>query len=525
MTDRRPDAVDAYLDALGSAPVPGGLTAGVMARVHAEGPRRTTRWGPWLAAAATFGAVVLVGGLAVIAGGPGPSPSPAPIVSSPTAPTPSLAPTLAPTVAPTPGPAYFSTTLVSEGTEPVFTLDLVVEDRSGTLVDAVGLGSAPGAIESGASTGSLGIGPGPDDRSVVVAVTAFGCDYRARLEVGTDGRTLHLRFPPRRGCDAVGIQYRLLLTFDHPVSGSTFTSSEAADLVGVSDVAVPLGIAFVDAQHGYTAWRTEPGDAVVLETEDGGATWNVHGLGAGTITALAVAGDGTAWAGVVCPEGGMQGCSAGRYRKSAGDPGWGQVDSAWPISLSFAGQAGAGLFASEETPLRASGLPIADLAVTEDGGESWTVIRSPCGEADATDVTRSDASTVVVLCSLETGGSPWKRLLAGPPDGSAWRELSSTENGTLPLFAGHEADVDMVGRDGWLRIPAGPMLVTTDGGATWVPSTVGTGEDVFVSALDLVSGGAGAVLVDSGPQTLSWTDDGTTWTSRFEFPQVPCCGG
>ncbi len=521
MTARNRDRVDAFLEDLGEADAPAGLAANAMRTIRDERPPRAPRVSPWLAAAAVLATAVLaLTAFAWIVASPGPSPSP--MASAPPSPASAASETPEPTTQPAVPQVYFDVHLDAPGIG-LPGMDLVVSESSDTLT---GAGSWSGGPVSGdLPRGSvLAFGPGSDDQSVVASWVGSACDYRGRLDVTGDGRTMSLHLPPTPACDAIGFIYAVELQFTEPVDPATFAGSISDDLVTPADVAIPLGAAFSDAQHGFTAWRTEPFDAVILETTDSGATWRTESLGLGTITALAVTGNGGAWAGVTCPDGGHDGCRAGLYGFDADSRLWAHVDVAWPVALSFSGDFGAALMVSAELPETRPGFVQPDLALTDDGGETWRTIRHPCGLLNTTDVARLDRDTVVVLCEGDAAdGIALKELHRSTDGGRTWAKPSyAPYEGT-----GMHLDISADGT-GWLWGVESPLLATEDGGLTWTSLDVVDGSDRQLVAADATGHGGGMVIVRDimdETQTLYRADDGSTWAQVFAFPDVPCCGG
>jgi hypothetical protein len=528
MTDRRGDAVDVFLADLGAAAVPGDLASNVTRRVRDERQPRRSPVPAWFAVAAVLvTAALALTAIAWIVAGPGPGPLPtpapsiAPVVSPSASPSASSASPEAPSSTGSPSiTAYFDLHLGGKGSVP--DLPLYVADASNTVT---GVLEAAWPGHSPEDPHGLVFARGSEDRSVVVGWIGSNCDARAELGIAPNGHTFSVRYPARSSCDAVGIPYAVELHFSRPIDVSTFTGRWSEDLVTVADVAVPLGIAFTDGRHGFTAWQTEPGDAVILETSDAGATWRAAGLGYGTITALSVSGDGTAWAGVRCPQGGMPGCFSGRYRLGVGDGVWARVDTAWPVALSFTGDAGAALAVSPGSPVAGDGAPIPDLLLSDDGGEAWRTLASPCPDTlIRRDIARVGTGGIIVLCeSAGSNGMSVKEIRRSADGGLTWAK---------PAYAPYEgtgARLDLpADGTGWLWTEDSTQLTTLDGGATWTALDVADGHTRLVEAADALGGGAGvAVILDLslGAHLVLSTEDGRTWTQLGANLVQPCCGG
>ncbi|MDP2350023.1 MAG: hypothetical protein Q8M74_02585 [Chloroflexota bacterium] len=507
MTDRHDDLVDAFLADLGSARAPEDLPASVMWRVRDERLPRVVPPAPWLALAAVIATAVLVlTGLAWIVAGPGPSPTPA------DSPEPTATQSATATALPVPLGSWDITLAMADLDRSV---TLMVVDFAGTMTGVAQATVAlpfPGPEDPYA----LDIGPGSDTRSLTIGWTGGVCDERARLELAPDGRTLSLRFPPRPGCDAMGIGFAVELRFKDPVDPAAFVGTWADDAVAAADVNLRL-TAFRDWQRGFVGGQTPAGDAIILETSDGGATWRVGGLGLGEVTAIGVTPDGRAWAGKACPD--ETAACSGLYRYD--DGGWGKVDNAWPVSLSFAADVGAGLFRVADGPRNDVGIPTPELRLMDDG-EVWSAVENPCPTTmQAQDVSRIDASTVVVLCESEgfTGNS-FKELHRSTDGGLMWTRLADGP------YSGTGMGMDLLADGtGWMWGDRSPLLATTDGGVTWISLDVADGDVRMVGGADGWGLGAGVVLIRDQEQAplLLVTGDGAT--SEMSTWTLSCCGG
>ena len=401
-------------------------------------------------------------------------------------------------------------------------MSLLVTDRAGVLA---GVAQPAGPVpypEPRAGPYALAIGPGRDARSITVGWIGSGCDERARLDLAPDGLALSLHFPQRAGCDAIGIGFGVELLFAAPIDVNAFPmlhGSWSNDLVAVSDVQ-PDVVAFASPDHGWVGGTTPAGDAMILETRDGGATWRVEGLGTGRVTDIAVNGDGLAWAGRACGVN-QPTCHPGLYRWD--HAGWSLAGMVQPLRLSFAGMSGAGVFLAPDdlTPGSPWGMPTPELRLTDDGSETWTRVDEPCGAADLVDASRVSASTVVALCESRTPSGDWRKTLHRSIDGGGtWSELGSmTDQGTAMAL-----DIEADGT-GWLWGVWSRVFVTADGGATWAALDVVNGTTLRGYDGDAWGGGAGAVIVgdrDHAEIRLLRTEDGHSWTELLARV-IPCC--
>ena len=364
---------------------------------------------------------------------------------------------------------------------------------------------------------ALDIGPGSDTRSLTVGWTGGPCDERAQLELAPDGRTLSLRFPPRPGCDAIGIGFAVELQFKDPVDPAAFVGTWADDAVAAADVD-PRLTAFRDWQHGFVGGQTPAGDAIILETSDGGATWRVEGLGLGVVTAIGVTPDGRAWAGKACPD--ETAACSGLYQYD--DGGWVKVDNAWPVSLSFAGDVGAALMVSANSPVGPGGAPVPVIRLTEDGGETWGTVESPCRSIlRLRDVARLAENTIVVLCEgEEASGLALKEIHRSDDGGVTWRKPSYAPYEGLTMHLDLASD-----GTGWMWGAQSPLLATADGGVTWAPVSIADGDVRTVIDANGWGLGAGVVLIRDQEHATLLLVTGDSATSEMSTWTLDCCGG
>jgi hypothetical protein len=267
------------------------------------------------------------------------------------------------------------------------------------------------------------------------------------------------------------------------------------------------------------------GDAIVLETVDGGATWSIEGLGTGQVTDIGAASESEVLAGRACSDA-PDTCQTGWYRRDA-DGAWSGFPADWPARLSFSGPYGAGLFLAHQPsdlypPVDGPGGPTREIWLTGDG-VSWTPVGSPCGLEQLQDVVRVTGSTVVALCEGQgAGGTSRKTLHRSEGAGQAWQAMPAPPD----AGTGMHLDVSTDGT-GWLWGPRSPMLATSDGGRTWSPLDVADGEVRIVLDADAWGAGAGVALVwdpERQATLLLRTDDGQAWTELSAFA-APARGG
>ncbi len=421
------------------------------------------------------------------------------------------------TATPTPAPSAIGSWDVNLTDTPTdLQMTLHAEDRSGTITDVADTGSTPAGLGSEGPE-DLVFGQGRNRRHLLVGWTGSVCDERAVLTLATDGRTFTLSFPARPGCDAMAVGRAVEIAFDRAVDATAFTGTMNGDLVRVGNVA-PTRVAFSTPAHGWVGGTSSGGDAIVLETVDGGTAWRVEGLGTGEVGDIGVVGATRALAGRTCPDG-ADPCRPGLYELDGGGS-WSAIGLDWSTRLSFAGSQGAGLLFGIGSPREDSGILAPQIRLTEDGGRSWSAVASPCPPTmGPTDADRLDARTVLVLCEGQgaTGGAR-KELDRSTDGGTAWTRLPDPpEPGT-----GMGMDV-LADGTGWLWGARSPLLETSDGGATWSPLDVADGDVRIVLDADAWGGGAGVALVwdpDRQATLLLQTDDGQAWTELGAFPAL-----
>ena len=395
-------------------------------------------------------------------------------------------------------------------------MTLRVEDRSGTVSDATITTAVPRDLGS-EGPDALVFGRGSDPQHLLVGWTGGACDERAVLGLASDGATFTLSFPPRPACDAMAIGRTVELAFDRPVDPASFGGTMNGELVGADDV-LPTAVAFVTPNHGWVGGTTSGGDAIVLETLDGGHSWRAEGLGTGAVSDLGIVSDARALAGRTC-DGAPDTCRPGLYELDDSGP-WSSINTAWPTRLTFAGRPGAGLFPDATSPLDDLGLPVPQVWLTEDGGSSWSAVASPCpGTLRRQDIDRLDATTVVVLCESDGsfGGSS-KLLYRSTDGGRTWTKLADGPSD------GNQVAMDLApDGTGWMWGARTPLLATSDGGLTWSPLDVSDGDRRVTLDGDAWGGGGGIALVwdaDRQATLLLRTADGRTWTEQAAFPEA-----
>lgn len=507
--------VDAFLDDLGTTPVPPGLARAVVDGLGTQRRATTPRRPLILALAAVLVAVAALAAVLAVAAPPLLVPPPtSPILSldpSPVspAPSPTASSSASPTSSPAPSPAFSAPItgswdlLVPPRPDEFPDLRLRVLDRSGLVVDARLAGDR--ALVDAPEP--LTVRPdSADRRSVVIGWGLLGCVERAQLEIATDGQSLELRYPQTPGCDSIGPIYAITLVFRDPVEASTLGGPITGNLLSPEDL-IPHSLAFVDSDQGWAGGTTADGDAVVIGTDSGGATWRVWGFLSGDMTALTAAGPGRAVAAKTCPD------VPGRCRPTISflrdGEDFQQAFLGAAVALDFTGAVGLGVFADEAHRV---------IRLTDDAGDTWTDVAAPCtGGEELVDAERTSALRMLVLCAGEPAGAQFPNTLYLSYDrGQTWTEVADTPPvGGLPPSGDA---IDFAGEnEGWMWGPRSRLLSTMDGGRTWQPLDVVDGPVRTVIDASYLGGGAGLILVwdpDRAATLLLETTDGVTWSER-----------
>jgi hypothetical protein len=545
VSDRDERLLDAFLEDLGSAPVPEELAQSVTRRIRDQQPERQRNFAPWLVIAAAVAVVVALAGVAAIAAGPSPVPSLASVASlpAPSSPVATASPipsassgqmlppgTPVPSDTPPPSSSPASLTgvvswrlrLTGTGAKAVIGL---VRDESGLLA-----GVSP-MTDVGAARGAS-VGPGSDANSVVVQTAVASCTQWVSITVASDGRSIDLVPTKSPGpCFGVAGTVAAELHFKAPVSAAAMTATLRPYQFYTAVVETFVMAVAQGAEQELFVGGLDSG-AVVATSTDGGAVWTSQHLGDGQVNALGVGGDGAVWVSVSCSTAEWDHCGRGVYRADVGNGGLAaarRVLSVQPVALAVDGQAIAALDQPDVSDRGGSlAWPPRSLWLSEDGGATWTTPTLPCESQSsyATSISFDQARRLVVLCE-EGGatGSARKHLFRSddPPTGT-WTAMPD------PPEAGTSMTLELTADgSGWLFGDRSPLLVTSDGGASWTANAkVADGDARIVKAGQAWPSAGGLADVydrDRSALLLLRTFDGSAWTELAEFPDPPCCGG
>jgi photosystem II stability/assembly factor-like uncharacterized protein len=298
----------------------------------------------------------------------------------------------------------------------------------------------------------------------------------------------------------------------------------------------PDGVAFWDARRGLLISTLpssscqagyEPCPAgVVLRTTDGGRTWQTVENVAGTLSAARVTGTDVAWVSwdtrlLVTTDAGQT------WTGTNPDT---PVSSVSPVSSSVAWAVGGsqtGAF-----PMGTS------LVMSTDSGRTWRSENDPCtqpSEGDLSTVDFTGPKTGWAMCASQPATDMQAKALYFTDDGAvSWHLQSSCPFGAEVQTVGSLSCMGYLPRmdfladgHGWMWTDRWGLAATSDGGANWqaIAKAIVFDDANSVLSASLVTDGTGFLLLSSpesqagcsitgcGPQLLTTTDGGTTWTT------------
>jgi photosystem II stability/assembly factor-like uncharacterized protein len=317
----------------------------------------------------------------------------------------------------------------------------------------------------------------------------------------------------------------------------------------------PEGIAFWSASRGLLiAHVTTPGEQsgykacagnVIESTLDGGRSWNVVDRVAAPLNAVAVTGSQVGW---VTSGGDCQNPDASGSRHllltTDGGRSWRRVESS--VAVASPSPVSAAVAWAERGAWNPIHTTASRLIVTHDGGRSWRQARNPCAGVYGLALWSLDFASPTsgwAMCTSEpaTIQQP-KALFATVNGGATWQLRSSTctftANGTFPppvgvmACAGYGPGISLLANGyGWQWTDRYGLAATSDGGATWAPiaTSVVTDDINQVLSASVLSDTTGFLLISApetnaacpaqgcGPQLLSTTNSGDTWTTAFSW--------
>ncbi len=249
----------------------------------------------------------------------------------------------------------------------------------------------------------------------------------------------------------------------------------------------PRHVRFTDSRNGFVY-----GNGMAFATHDGGATWRrIFASASGIVD---IQGRGVAWAVIYPCAKGTQ-CAYVVERSTDGGRSWARTsDLPQGFSPRFAVP-----FGSEGLVLTSYG--VGDLAITRDGGRSWSVIPGRCAaETTENEVATADGNELWQFCGprpilsiSEDGGQTWSERSL-PDNYTVGADIISPVAGTAFLITSTDAAV------------TSNVEVSRDRGLTWA---IVPGTHDFV-ALSFSSDAAWAIDAQFG--IWSSNDGGLTWT-------------
>ena len=298
---------------------------------------------------------------------------------------------------------------------------------------------------------------------------------------------------------------------------------------------VPSSMAFFDPRHGLVAGgigegaSPEPGPVafpgLVGATADGGRTWKVTLRTDWALDDVTTFGDRFAWTT-------LGGCGSGTRCSqpvvfASEDAGltWSAVSHDNLARLSFVSPKDGWAIRTQ------SNAAPAPLAVTSDGGATWTDAGNPCPHGTLLqDVRFASRSQGWVLCTGEPGaGNQFKAVLESSDGGRTWHETSGVlfrlgkrvTMGTGLPSSGYALGIFFLANGhGWLWMSREYSYVTEDGGRSWRPMKAVSAPEVrYPLSIWFTAPPEGLVLLWDGERNayslLRTSNGGASWQRVF----------
>ncbi len=287
--------------------------------------------------------------------------------------------------------------------------------------------------------------------------------------------------------------------------------------VAEGDAPPHYGIRFISSQAGWVFGNG------IFATSDGGQTWS-DGHVAGSVTDLATSGN-SAWAITGCDPRTASPCPSSLLA-------WDPATSTWKAAAhqppgTSAPQhmiriSASRAFIAEQTVLSSA------LLRTDDGGAGWTTLAVPC-QGFGMPLATLDGMHVWLVCPGQpSAGSQAKDVYTSADGGVTWTLRAQTEPpapvGKITISGYAQSLALASNTTGFLGMNRGDLYRSVDGGATWIASGLGPGEDFFPTTqfVDAMHGWAVAQLSTmdmAGRVGLYRTADaGITWTLASAMP-------
>jgi photosystem II stability/assembly factor-like uncharacterized protein len=286
-----------------------------------------------------------------------------------------------------------------------------------------------------------------------------------------------------------------------------------------------VAVRFVDPLRG---WVSTMG---LFSTADGGRTWVNAGL-PGWLGPVAPAGSG-GWA-LDYPCGVSQQCTPVLIAGSVGGP-WAPLPHQPPLPAGPATLVRPSATTAFIAGAAASGgSPV--FVRTTDGGATWITPANPCtGTLTHAQPATLDGAHLWMACGAGPGDETQDKAVFTSADGGAgWKLMASTGGDAPPVTgsltpAGTIVELDLASQTtGFLVLAGYGVLRSTDGGATWKPTSVTArsipsgGDATHVTFADPADGWAttccGGGVPQGSPGLFSTTNAGATWAPAAVSP-------
>jgi len=293
------------------------------------------------------------------------------------------------------------------------------------------------------------------------------------------------------------------------------------------------GVLFVDGIHGIAVGRVPAkGDsdlgAVTWATDDGGKTW-IHRLVTAPGFSFVAAQPGRGIVAIAdCDVNDPTGCHPGLFLTGDLGASWHRLTSGRFSSVSFVDASHGWAIEGGRVP---AGGRIARVAVTADGGISWTVRSTPCARfhMDAVGVSFVTQSQGWFACAYDVGaGAGAKAILHTTNGGTAWSCVASELIPECPnkdriSYSGYLSGIAMrPSGTGATWMDRGVTQKTIDGGSHWSDIPPASFDGVFVDEVTLrtdTDWATSAWDADLQEQLiLSSSDAGQTWKTLAVVP-------